>query len=58
MSKQAELASNYISKGKEIPIKVKLTYRPYNNEAGDKQYINEILVDEILLLGNSKQDNN
>ncbi|MBO2543193.1 single-stranded DNA-binding protein [Salegentibacter sp. BDJ18] len=57
-SKQAELASKYISKGKEIAIKGKLTYRSYNNEAGEKQYITEILVNEILLLSSSKQDNN
>ena len=55
--KQAELASKYIAKGKEIAIKGKLTYRSYNNEAGEKQYITEILVNEILLLSNSKQDN-
>ena len=55
-SRQAELASKYIVKGKEIAIKGKLTYRSYNNEAGEKQYITEILVDEILLLGNSAKD--
>ncbi|MDR9458254.1 MAG: single-stranded DNA-binding protein, partial [Salegentibacter sp.] len=47
------LANKYISKGKEIAIKGKLTYRSYENEAGEKQYITEILVHEILLLGNS-----
>ena len=57
--KQAELTNKYISKGKEIAIKGKLTYRSYENDAREKQYITEILVHEILLLGNSavKQEN-
>ncbi len=56
--KQAELANNYISKGKEIAVRGKLTYRSYENEVKGKQYITEILVDEILFLGSSKQDKN
>lgn len=58
--KQAELANKYISRGKEIAINGKLTYRSYDNEAGEKRYITEILVDEILLLGSSinQQDAN
>ena len=56
--KQAELVNKYISKGKEIAIKGKLTYRSFENEAGGKQYITEILVDEILLLGSSGNKQN
>jgi single-strand DNA-binding protein len=57
--KQAAFAENYITKGKEVAIEGKLTTRTYENEAGEKQYITEILVHEILLLGTSvnKQEN-
>jgi single-strand DNA-binding protein len=51
--KQAELADKYISKGKEIAIKGKLTYRSYDTEGGEKRYITEILINEILLLGSA-----
>ncbi|MGA9327445.1 MAG: single-stranded DNA-binding protein [Salegentibacter sp.] len=57
--KQAEIAKNYVTKGKEIAVEGKLTSRTYENEAGEKQYITEILVHEILLLGTSanREDN-
>ncbi|MGY8915348.1 MAG: single-stranded DNA-binding protein [Flavobacteriales bacterium] len=57
--KQAELAEKYITKGKEIGNEGKLTSPSYENEAAEKQYITEILVHEILLLGTSgnNQDN-
>ena len=53
--KTAELVDQYVTKGKEVAIEGKLTTRTYENEAGEKQYITEILVNEILLL-NSKED--
>ncbi|MDT0678511.1 single-stranded DNA-binding protein [Autumnicola musiva] len=57
--KQAQLAQTYLTKGKEVAIGGKLTTRTYENEAGEKQYITEILVHEILFLGTStnKQEN-
>jgi single-strand DNA-binding protein len=56
--KQAELAEKYITKGKEIAIEGKLTSRTYENESGEKQYITEILVHEILLLSTSGNNQN
>ena len=53
--KQAEFVEKYISKGNEIAVEGKLTYRSFENEKGEKQYITEILVSEILLL-NSKEN--
>ena len=52
--KQADFVEKFIAKGSEIAVDGKLTYRSFENEAGEKQYITEILVSEILLLG-SKQ---
>lgn len=49
--KTAEIFQKYVTKGKEIAIEGKLTYRSYDDKDGLKRYITEIKVDEILLLG-------
>ena len=49
--KTAEIFQKYVSKGKEIAVEGKLTYRSYDDKDGVKRYITEIKVDEILLLG-------
>lgn len=49
--KVAEIFQKYVSKGKEIGIEGKLTYRSYDDKDGVKRYITEVRVDEILLLG-------
>ena len=36
---------------KEIAIEGKLTYRTYDDKDGQKRYITEIRVEELLLLG-------
>lgn len=53
--KTAEIIDQYVTKGKEVAVEGKLTSRSYENEAGEKQYITEVLVNEILLL-NSKSN--
>ncbi len=49
--KTAELIENYVEKGKEIGIGGKLTNRTYETKEGQKRYITEIVVQEVLLLG-------
>lgn len=49
--KTAEIFQKYVSKGKEIAVEGKLTYRSYEDKDGVKKYITEIRVDELLLLG-------
>ncbi len=49
--KTAEIIEKYASKGKEIAISGKLTSRSYETAEGDKRYITEVLVHELLLLG-------
>ncbi|WP_298247982.1 single-stranded DNA-binding protein [uncultured Christiangramia sp.] len=49
--KQAELVENYVCKGKEIAVQGKLTYRSYEAETGDKKYVTEVIVNEVLFLG-------
>ncbi len=45
-------SKRYVEKGKEIAIEGKITYKSYDGQDGNKKYITEIRVDEILLLGN------
>jgi single-strand DNA-binding protein len=49
--KTAEIVEKYLDKGNEIAIEGKLTSRSYNNKEGEKKYITEIVVNEVLMLG-------
>ncbi len=49
--KLAEIAEKYLSKGKEVAIEGKLVSRSYTDKEGNKKYITEIQVNELLLLG-------
>ena len=49
--KTAEIIEKFVTKGKEIGIEGKLTHRSYDDKEGNKKYITEIVVNELLLLG-------
>ncbi len=46
----AELASNYLTKGKEVCIEGRINYRSYNDKNGIQKNVTEIVVSEMLLL--------
>ena len=48
------VVENYVNKGQEIAVEGKITNRSYETKEGEKRYVTEILVSELLLLG-SKQ---
>jgi single-strand DNA-binding protein len=50
--KTAEIVEKYITKGKEIAIEGKLTSRSYDDKEGQKRYVTEVVVNELLMLGN------
>ena len=50
-NKTAEIAEQYLEKGKEVAVEGKLTTRSYDDKEGNKKYITEIVVNELLLLG-------
>lgn len=52
--KTAEIMQKYVEKGKEIAVEGKIMYRSYESSDGQKRFITEIRVEELLLLGNSK----
>lgn len=49
--KTAEIIEKYVTKGKEIAIEGKLTHRSYDDKNGEKRYVTDIVVNEVLLLG-------
>lgn len=49
--KVAEIAEKFLTKGKEIAVEGKLINRSYNDKEGNKKYITEVQVNELLLLG-------
>ncbi|AWI25207.1 single-stranded DNA-binding protein [Flavobacterium pallidum] len=49
--KIAALIEKYVPKGKEIAVEGKLTHRSYDDKNGEKRYITEVVVNELLLLG-------
>ncbi|HAO06496.1 MAG TPA: single-stranded DNA-binding protein [Chryseobacterium sp.] len=49
--KVAEIAEQYLTKGREVAIEGKLTHRNYDDHSGHKKLITEIQVNELLLLG-------
>tara|TARA_R100000935_G_scaffold46551_1_gene69994 strand:+ start:186 stop:584 length:399 start_codon:yes stop_codon:yes gene_type:complete len=55
--KIADIVESYVGKGKEIALEGKLNSRSYETSEGEKRYVTEVIVSEILLLG-SKNGNN
>lgn len=49
--KNAELVSEYLKKGKEVAIEGKLVHRSYETNTGDKKYITEINMNEMVMFG-------
>lgn len=49
--KNAEIIEKFVNKGKEIAIEGKLTSRSYDDKDGNKRYITEVVVNDIMLLG-------
>ena len=49
--KLAEIASKYLKKGNEIAIEGKLVHRSYETANGEKRYITEINVNDMVMLG-------
>ena len=49
--KTAEIAEKFLKKGSEVAIEGKLSNRSYETKEGEKKYISEVVVNEILMLG-------
>jgi single-strand DNA-binding protein len=49
--KLADIAEKFLVKGTEVAIEGKLVNRNYTDKEGNKKYITEIQVNELLMLG-------
>lgn len=52
--KTAEIASNYLKKGSEVAIEGKLIHRSYETTTGERKYITEINLNEMVMVGSKK----
>ena len=50
-NKTAEIIEKYLEKGNEVAIEGKLTSRSYDTKEGEKKYITEVVINELLMLG-------
>jgi single-strand DNA-binding protein len=49
--KLAELCSEYLSKGRQVYVEGRLQTRSWDDKDGKKQYMTEVVADDVLLLG-------
>ena len=49
--KTVDVIENFVTKGREVAIEGKLNTRSYEGKDGDKRYITEIILSELVLLG-------
>ena len=54
--KVADIAEKFLKKGSEVAIEGKLITRNYTDKEGNKKYITEIQVEELLMLNKAKED--
>lgn len=52
--KVAEIAGEYLSKGQEVALEGKLTHRSYETSSGEKRYVTEVNLNELLMIGAKK----
>lgn len=49
--KTADVIEKYLIKGKEVAVEGRLSNRSYETKEGQKRYVTEIIVTELLMLG-------
>ena len=47
----ADLAQQYLHKGKEVALEGKLNHRSYEDKDGNKRYVTEVVASDFLMLG-------
>jgi single-strand DNA-binding protein len=54
--KTADFAEKYLTKGKELVVEGKLITRSYNDKQGNKKYVTEIEVSDMVLIGGKNKE--
>jgi single-strand DNA-binding protein len=52
--KVADIAEQFLTKGSEVAIEGKLVNRNYVGKDGNKHYVTEVQVNEVLMLGDKR----
>lgn len=55
-NKLAELCSQLLTKGSKIYIEGRLQTRDWQDDQGNKKYKTEVVIDEMIVLGNRRQN--
>lgn len=54
--KTAEIAEKYLKKGSKVAVEGKLTHTSYEDKDGVKRYATKIVVNELLMLGDKREN--
>jgi len=54
----AEIAGNYLKKGKQVAVEGRIVYRTYEDKKGVTKNITEIVLNDLILLRNGKDQVN
>lgn len=52
---KAKTIADYLTKGREVAVEGKLSSRSFSDQNGEKRTVTEIVVNDILLLGNREK---
>lgn len=52
----ATIAEKYLIKGKEVAVEGRISYRNFEDKEGTKKYFTEIILSQIQLLRNGKEN--
>lgn len=55
-SRQAEIAQQYLKKGKQVYVEGRIETRSYDDKEGNKRWITEIIAHNFLMLGSKRDD--
>lgn len=47
----ATIAEKYLRKGAEVAVEGKLVHRVYETQSGEKRYVTEVSVNDLVMLG-------
>jgi single-strand DNA-binding protein len=53
--KTAEICEKYLKKGSKVALEGRLSNREYENTSGEKRYMTEVVVNELMMLDPKKR---
>ncbi len=57
-NKLSDFASKYLTKGRQVYLEGKISYRSYEDKTGITKYITEIVASELLCLNGARSSDN